>query len=228
MDNEENTSAIQHSTLEAILDNHNATLESVFRRIYPDADLGRELAAIDNALDNNLMTAEQLQDEFFSYTSSSAPDLIFLPFKHACIYTRLSQHAYERADRERAWSFLSNARELLGMAHTAIYFKDTQNTPQKTINNARAGGRAKTRLHDPVKHEVARQLMETKPDGGWKTKSGAASTVANLESVRDVAIRGAGMSEPNLTETIRQWMGKDPVVSDAYKRSSSSSSTPGK
>lgn len=104
----------------------------------------------------------------------------------------------------------------------ATYEDYEEEWAERASEKARMAGRARAeKRYGPIKRELARLLIEKRPDGGWKSKA---------QAVRALEADMAGFSVPrddnkplslepdNLNRTLTKWMREDAEVRGAYER----------
>lgn len=93
---------------------------------------------------------------------------------------------------------------------------------ERDSEKARMAGQAGSKKrYGPMKRELARLLIEKKPDGGWKSKAQAARSLEADMAEFTVPMednKPLSLKPDNLNRTLTKWMREDAEAREAYER----------
>lgn len=145
------------------------------------------------------------------FQQGSAPNLI--PITHSFVYSILAENAYEQGEIAKAWSFITEACHLSGVAQSFALQEQIRLSAAEKKAGALKGHkvRDKNDFH-PTKVKAVELLRAARPEGGWLDAETAAQSI--LESLEKYIVeQGIKLKKENLLVTLRGWLKKDSLLS---------------
>lgn len=137
--------------------------------------------------------------------------------RDACLYLELARAAEAHNEVNRAWAFNSYASVIVGevIADSAAAINAMETDNRSNQNSKNGANRTKNFL--PAKEEVVRLLEELKPEGGWPSRSGAASALEKRMIEFILKTRPSGLTSSNIRNLLeRSWLLGDELVNSAW------------
>lgn len=128
----------------------------------------------------------------------------------AFIFMLAAQEAAQAGQNDSAWYRCTVAVRQLGMFEGM--FRDPFSTEER-LDFSAMGGRARGAKTEPVRAELARLIVEMKPEGGWKDVADLAKEVHERLFQFSQIDAGGYLSESNFRQTIRRWL-RNPYYHD--------------
>lgn len=128
----------------------------------------------------------------------------------AFIFMTAAQAAAQAGQNDSAWYRCTVAVRQLGMFEGL--FRDPYSTEER-LDFSAMGGRARGAKTEPVRAELARLIVEMKPEGGWKDVAKLAKEVHDPLFQFSQTEAGGYLSDSNFRQTIRRWL-RNPYYHD--------------
>ena len=203
---------------QAISDNHRELSNYIFYPLFENEDYPELLSKIEHAISDPALQAELQQDWEIKDNKckpQSEIETFRYQFKYACMYVALAHAAEERAEHTKAWAFNNHASRLVGeVTKRAEVILDAVAREEISARNTK-NGKGLLANYLPAKEEVVR-LLEEKPAGTWKGKNSAIKDLEELFSEFIENIKGTRLTKNNIPGSLKNWMIRDPLVSNAW------------
>jgi len=149
---------------------------------------------------------------------SGAFAMLLQDVRHASLYLELATVAEEGQNRERAWAFNNYATMIVGgileKINTHLNEMESDRVSKQNSKNAMKGNKP-TLL---VKEEVAKLLVEMRPETGWPSKSGVFVSLEQplAEFIKKNKIPRIRVS--NIESWLGDWLREDKLVARAWEK----------
>lgn len=134
--------------------------------------------------DINTETMQQESSNCVTRSKSIAPYKTYI--KHACIYTELAKNAKGNANERDAWSFISQASYLVGLAQGGITSYQGADEGQILQDKARKASLAGLNTKFAQDRKVVIRLLQKPPIEGWSSEREAFNSIK--VELRDIII----------------------------------------
>ncbi|WP_147310781.1 hypothetical protein [Pseudomonas citronellolis] len=137
--------------------------------------------------------------------------------KYACLYMALARENEKNGEPYKAWALINHTSLMIGeiSERAKKIIQATQIEAKSDQNSKNAQGRSKLIL--PAEELAARLLVEMMPEGGWPSKTSAASTLERPLSEFIIKNKISGVTSSNIKDCLkRRWLKKEGVVQEAW------------
>lgn len=172
-----------------------------------------------DAIKAGKITLDTMSNEWVLSVIKGSIESSYVQFKHACIYSVLSEIAFGKSETEKAWSLLAKSCTLCGSANASKENKSTQDHA-KQLENVRKGGKKRGDGYLPVRQEVVR-LLNSPPKGGWNeslpTRKAIAESLKDFKKSKE-STQKAFLFPANISVSLCRWFTDCPEILKAYKK----------
>jgi hypothetical protein len=205
---------------EAIAINHGLLLEHFFEPLL-DGDVYIKLLSDISVVTSDLALQAGLEQTWDSEVNEYDKETksILKEAQYACLYIELARTAEADNEHVRAWAFNNHASLMVGeIIEKSAAIQNHAETKERSQQNSK-NGKARIKNFLPAKNEAIRLLEELKPEGGWPSRSNAA-TALEEHLVKFILItRPPGLTSSNIRELLEKvWIPRDELVTPAWEK----------
>jgi len=207
---------LKEKTIKQLLTKTSLILRSILHKNWPkelDAQIDREISALAS---HEKIKWSDISKCWYNTYKEEKRSTFKLNFFYAKLYHTCAQKSYSEGRIEESWSFLSHSMNLIGFLEG---YKHQKEESDFRASRASKGGKELQLKKAQIKAKI-HELLDTPPDGGWKSELSAANEIASNKALTEL------ISSIGAEGTIKDL--KELVISEIISKTQKKDTTPKK